>query len=46
MQTTYALFHEASAELNVQFLIVILEDVSQLRYNTMKNTSYMPDQLS
>ena len=35
MQITYALLYEASAELNVQFLIVILEDMSQLKCNTM-----------
>ncbi len=42
IQITY----EACAELNVQFLSVILEDVSHFKCNTMKCTSYMPDQLS
>ena len=44
IQITYALFFEAYAGLNVQFLSVILEDMSQVNCNTTKCTSYMPDQ--
>jgi len=36
IQVTYALFYEACAELNVQFLSKILEDVSHFKGNTMK----------